>query len=275
MTQTTVPPQLAQLDAVLATLTVGLIMVPRSAWMACRPSSLASAIAAENRETMFSTLPVLDEGGQRVLGLYDASQWFNCSAPEAPISNAFLPLSEDILVAEDASIFDFLRQADTHPTNLVVRSTQIAGLVSLSDIEQLPVRTALFTLINSFEMAMAALIQRRFERNEDWKALLSGRRLSELEGRIARAKRNDTYTDDLVQTQFCDKKTVLLKARVLAEPRRSLEDRIDRIETLRNDIAHANNFAESPARAKRVCAVVRDIYELKQEILKIVLGFRR
>lgn len=266
MTEAATTPHLAQLDAVLATLTVGLMMIPRRAWMTCRPSSLASTIATENRDTMFSTLPVLDEDGSRVLGLYDASQWFNGSAPDAPIGDAYQPLSEDILVAKEASIFDFLRQADRHPTNLVVSGTQIAGLVSLSDIEQLPVRTALFTLINSFEMAMARLIESRFEQADDWKALLSENRRAELDKRIAAAKRHDSYTDDLLLTQFCDKQTVLAKAKLLPVPRRELEDRTSRIEKLRNHIAHANSFADSPERAKQVCAVVRDIYALKRQI---------
>ena len=267
VTEATNTPHLAQLDAVLATLTVGLIMIPRSQWMTCRPSSLASSVAALNRETMFSTLPVLDENEQRVLGLYDASQWFNGTAPDAPIGDAFQLLSEDMLVAEDASIFDFLRQADNYATNLVVRSTQIAGLVSLSDIEQLPVRTALFTLINSFEMAMASLIESRIPRPDDWKALLAEGRRKLLDERIAAAKRNDTYTGDLLLTQFCDKHAVMAKAKLLAVPRNELDDRIGKIERLRNDIAHANSFGNSPQKAQKVCAVVRDIYDLKQRIL--------
>jgi len=267
VTETTTSQQLAQLDAVLATLTVGLIMIPRSEWMTCRPSSLASSVATLNRETMFSTLPVLDENEERVLGLYDASQWFNGTAPMVPIGDAFQVLSEEILVAEDASIFDLLRQADNHSTNLVVRSTRISGLVSLSDIEQLPVRTALFTLINSFEMSMATLIQSRIARPDDWKALLADGRRKKLDDRIVTAKRNDTYTNDLLLTQFCDKHTVIAKGRLLALPRNELDDRIGRIERLRNDIAHANSFGNSPQKAKKVCAIVRDIYDLKQQIL--------
>lgn len=272
MTETTTAPHLAQLDAVLSTLTVGLIMIPRSEWMTCRPSSLASKVATLNRETMFSTLPVLDESGNRVLGLYDASQWFNGTAPEIPIGDAFQLLSEDILVAEDASIFDFLRQADSHSTNLVVRSTQIAGLVSLSDIEQLPVRTALFTLINSFEMAMAALIKSRMERPDAWKPFLAEGRQKLLQDRIVTAKRNDTYADDLLLTQFCDKHTVIAKGKLLAVPRNELDERMSRIERLRNHIAHANSFGNSPQKAKKVCAIVRDIYDLKQQILAETAG---
>lgn len=268
MTDAAAAPHLAQLDAVLATLTVGLIMVPRSAWMTCRPSTPTSTIATGNRETMFSTLPVLDEDGKRVLGLYDAAQWFNATAPDTPIGEAFQPLSEDILVAEDASIFDFLRQADTHPTNLVVRSTQIAGLVSLSDIEQLPVRTALFTLINSFEMAMASLIESRFEQAEDWKKLLSEDRRAELEKRITAAKTHDSYTTDLLLTQFADKQDIVAKSKLLPPGRNKLEGQIRRIQKLRDHIAHANSFADTAERARQVCEVVRDIYDLKTMIFE-------
>ena len=272
MTKSTISPRIAQLDAVLATLTVGLIMIPRSAWITCSPSDLASNVATLNRETMFSTLPVLDENGKRVLGLYDASQWFNGNAPDVPIGDAFQPISEDILVAEDASIFDFISQANSHPINLVVRSTQIAGLVSLFDIGQLPVRTALFTLITSFEMAMASLIESRFERPGDWKRYLSKERQKLLDDAIGTANRNDTYVSDILLTQFCDKHTVIAKGKLLAGSRTKLDSRIKKIESLRNDVAHANNYGQNQQKANEVCVVVRDIYDLKQNIQAEIAG---
>lgn len=51
-----------------------------------------------------------------------------------------------------------------------------------------------------------------------------------------------------------------------------LRERIKAIERLRNNLAHANAYADSVAKAKKVCAVLRDIYDLKKAILAVVQG---
>lgn len=261
---------LAQLHAVLATLTVGLIMVPREHWMTCTPDDLCSELATKNRDTQFSTIPVMVDG--RVLGLLDAARWFDHSAPAVPVGDDYQPLSEDILIAEDASIFDFVRQADTHPTNLVVKGTRIAGLVSLSDLQQLPVRAALFTLVTSFEIAMAELIAHRYPKDSDWKALLSEGRREKLASQVEEAKRKDSFANELLFTQFCDKRDIVVSIGLNRIDPGTLRERIKAIERLRNNLAHANAYADSVAKAKEVCDVVRDIYDLKKAILAVVQG---
>lgn len=141
---------------VQSSLTVGLIMVARDGFDTCTPTETAADVQRRNAYS-FSYFPVENEG--RILGLYNAERWFSGIAPDTPVADDFQALSEDILIAADASIFDFIMQADRHPTNLVVSGSQIAGLVSLSDIQQLPVRAALFSAITSFEMAMALVIE--------------------------------------------------------------------------------------------------------------------
>lgn len=130
----------------------------------CAPSRRQDALRSQNVND-YSALPVV-EGGDRIIGLYNAARWFTDTVPPEPVGNDFTPISEDILIGADASIFDFLRTADSNPTQLVVREHGITGLISLSDIQQLPVRAALFTLITGFEMAMAALIQNVWPNNE-------------------------------------------------------------------------------------------------------------
>ena len=73
------------------------------------------------------------------------------TTPHEPIADYFEPLSEDHLIGADASIIDFVMQAENHPVRLVVSDDEVAGLVSLSDLQHLPVRAAIFTLITSLE----------------------------------------------------------------------------------------------------------------------------
>ena len=42
--------------------------------------------------------------------------------------------------------------------------------------------------------------------------------------------------------------------------------RVKEIEDLRDKLAHANDYAATPAAARRVCTIVRDLFKLREEI---------
>lgn len=248
-------------------LSVGLIMVPRKSFTTCAPSDTAYQVQQRN-PLSYSFFPVEHE--DRIVGLFNAEQWVGQAAPTTKVADDYLPLCEDILIAADASIFDFIMQADRHPTNLVVSGSQIAGLVSLSDIQQLPVRAALFSAITSFEMAMALAITTRWPNPAEWIVLLPEHRQTRLNEQIAKSKKGDTAIDEIAYTQFCDKKTLIVLAEILEIGGRTLERSLGRIERLRDPLAHANEFASSSAKAKKVCEVVRNLYDLKNLILQYI-----
>lgn len=244
-------------------LRVSLIMVPKVNLMTCRPTDRHDELRRLNVDD-FSALPVIDSK-DRIIGLYDASQWFREVAPAEAIGSGFAPLNEDILIGADASIFDFLRTADDHPTRLVVQGYGVAGLVSLSDIQQLPARAALFTLITGFEMAMAALISSLWP-NGEWQAHLNETRRSILAAKIKMAREQDSYTGDLVLTDFCDKATVIRQAEGLGKSVGWLKQVSKAAQKLRDNLAHGNHFAITTEEAKSVCATVRDVLELQEKI---------
>lgn len=225
-------------------LTVALIMVPRDKLLTCSPEDTAWDTAAQNTN-MYSYLPVLDRCRQ-VIGLYDASRWFSRPASASPIGEDFLRLSEDIVIGADASIFDFIQQADTHPTNLVISGNRVAGLVSLFDIQQLPVRAAIFALVTSFEMALALAIECRWPSPEDWLAMLSEGRQEKLKAEIEKSRRSDTFVSAIAFTQFADKADLVRKAGMLEGISCSLKVDLADIQSLRDNIAHANSYADTP-----------------------------
>lgn len=244
-------------------LTVSLIMAQRTSLMTCTRSDRQDELRRKNIND-YSTLPVVD-GDKRIIGLYDASRWFIDSAPSEQVGNDFTPVSESILIGADASIFDFLRSADKNPTQLVVREHGIAGLVTLSDIQHLPVRAALFTLITGFEMVMAALIKTVWP-DDEWQSELSGPRRAVLDAEIKKAREQDAYTGDLVLTQFCDKATLIRKTERLTGSKSKLEAVTKKAERLRNKLAHGNHYATKPKDAMAICQLVRDILELQEQI---------
>jgi len=243
-------------------------MVPRPDFYTCRPHETAVEIKARN-EDQFSFFPVVDDN-DRVLGLYHAERWFTEEAPATSIVNDFTQLSEDIVIGADASIFDFVMQADRHPTNLVVSGNQIAGLVSLSDLQKLPVRASLFALITSLEMAMALAIQKRWETSEDWIALLSEGRRNKLLDQIAEAKARDGFVSEIAFAQISDKADIIRKGKLLDHSAAEFRRRFQLIRELRDNVAHANHYAATPDAAKSVCEAVRSIYDMKEQLLEVI-----
>ncbi|MFG6519506.1 CBS domain-containing protein [Sulfitobacter sp. 1A13496] len=257
---------LEKLQQVQGSLMVGLIMVPRTDFLTCGPSETAAKVKKANKLN-FSYIPVVDQK-KRVVGLYNAERWFGDDAPNHPVESDYLPLSEDIVIGADASIFDFIRSADEVSTKLVVSGDGVAGLVSLSDVQQLPVRAALFALVTSLEMAMAMVIESRWPNAEEWMELLTENRRGKLKDQIKIAKQRDGFVSEIAFTQFGDKSTLLHKGGLVEGTRTAHEARFNAIQDLRNDLAHANRYADTPEAAVTVCRVVRDIYEIKDQLLR-------
>ena len=215
----------------------------------------------------FSFLPVVDEA-ERFLGLYRAEQWFDVDAPREKIADNFEPFSEAVVIGADASIIDFVQAADERPTRLVVSGDRVAGLVSLSDLQQLPVRAALFTLITRLEIAMAQRIEDEWDGDAStgWLALLSEDRRARIVEAIRKAKEEDVFVSEIAFSQLSDKATILVKKRLIVGSATGLRRDFKAIRKLRDDIAHANYYAESPSAAAKACATVRAVVRIKEEL---------
>ena len=254
------------LERVQRSLTVDLIMTPRARLRTCRRDETASAVMKRNTK-QFSFLPVVDDA-KRFLGLYRAEQWFGADAPQERIGDDFEPFSEAVVIGADASIIDFVKVADERPTRLVVSGDRVAGLVSLSDLQQLPVRAALFTLTTRLEMAMAERIEKEWGGDDavGWLALLSEDRRNRIEEAIRKAKEDDGFVSEIAFSQLSDKATIMVKKRLILGSATGLRRDFKAIRKLRDDIAHANYYAESPAAASRACETVRLILRIKEEL---------
>jgi hypothetical protein len=102
----------------------------------------------------------------------------------------------------------------------------------------------------------------------DWMTKISEERQGPIRKAIARAREGDGYVNDIVFTQLCDKVTIILRGKLVNGTRRNLEAKFKRIESLRNDVAHANYYAETPAAACKVCDTVRMVFEIKTDLLR-------
>ena len=255
------------LERLHCSLTVDMIMTRRARLQVCRPDETARAVMARNIHN-FSFLPVVDET-RRILGLYQAERWFGKEPPQQLIGDDFELFSEELVIGADASIVDFVTRADQRPTRLVVSGVRVAGLVSLSDLQQLPVRAALFTLITCLEMAMAKRIEKEWHRDDPsgWLELLRDERQADILKAIDKAKKKDGFVSEIVLTHFSDKATIICKKGLVPGSASQLECNFDAIRKLRNDIAHSNYYAETPNAARKVCAVARTILQINEDML--------
>ena len=203
------------LERVQRGLTVDMVMTERLDLCTCRIDETACEVMARNTG-QFSFLPVVNGQG-RILGLYAAERWFGKDAPQERIGDDFEPFSEDIVIGADASIIDFVKTADTRQTRLVISGDRIAGLVSVSDLQRLPVRAALFTLITRLEMTMARRIEREWNGDDrmGWLNLVSDKRRACIVTAIEKAKEEDNFVSEIAFSQLPDKATILRKQRLI------------------------------------------------------------
>jgi hypothetical protein len=255
-------------ETVHSGLTVRLIATSRDDLMTCKADEAASDVIDRNTQ-QYDFIPVVAGGGtedQRIVGLFHVAPFRGGSSPKGSIADHLLPLAENYLVGADASILDFIKDADTKPCRMVICGARISGLVSLSDLQRLPVRAALFALVTGFEITMSEAIRQKFNSDEDWIRCLTDGRQEKIKREIAESHRDDSFVDALLFTQFCDKADIIAKSFQLAQSKTKLRDQLAEIQKLRDSLAHANEYAASPAEAKRTCQVVRSLLALKEEI---------
>lgn len=114
-----------------------------------------------------------------------------------------------------------------------------------SDVHKLPVRLLAFALVTHLEMTMTAVITRD-STNDDWMGLLNEKRRAKVAIKFQEL-RTENFDPPLIEvTDFCDKRDVLLKRGILSVPSKAKAKKdFERIEALRNSVAHAAAYAQS------------------------------
>ena len=253
-------------EEVQAGLTVGQVAVLRPELRMCRASDWVSEVQTRNRDPVFDYIPVKDTGGYLV-GLLsnDAIDNATRDVDDATAGEHMDPLSEADLIGADTPIVALIGRIRQKPF-LVVSAQEIIGMVAWSDLQKLPVRACLFALVTGFELTMYETIRRHFGKRDDWTELLSGHRLCSAEKEYREQCERNSYVDLLLCTQFCDKRDILIKSFEFAIGKKKLKENLKAIERVRNDVAHANNYAMSFEQAQQLRATLESLGELRRQI---------
>lgn len=255
------------IEAAHSGLTVKLVATPVEELMTCLMGEPVAVVMERNTEP-FDFLPVKDsdDASGHIIGLFHAAGFIGAAAPEGPVADHVLSLTESHVIGGDAGILDFVKDADKKPCRLVFSGPRISGLVSLSDLQKLPVRAALFAVITGLEMTMTDAIRRKHPDSESWLGCLGLKRRDKIRAEIATSHAGDGYVDSLLFTQFCDKAAIIKKSVSTPLSKNALKATFTRLERLRNKVAHANDYASTREEAEAVCRDVRALLELQEVI---------
>lgn len=250
----TIPGPVGGLGAYQKQLSVSLIATPREEFVTCSPEETLGKAREMAQKDGFDFVPV--ESEKVIVGVLDI-QATSVHPAEDPVASHHELLAEKYLVGADSSILDFVEQADEQPFRLLVTSQGISGLVSISDIQQLASRSALFALVTLLELTMARVIRDRCPSGE-WTERLSEARLQKAKTLWNEDRKSSRQVDLLTYTQFCDKAEVLCRlvpTKELGSSGMEFRESFKKFQRLRDALAHANHIEASP----ETCGTVRAI----------------
>jgi CBS domain-containing protein len=171
----------------------------------------------------FDYLPVQADSGDTIIGIFCRKEV--PTDADATVSDVMRPLSGSNLISADAPLLEFIYAADMQPCRLVLDGAKIDGLVTLSDIQRLPVRTALFGLFIHLELLLTEAIRLAIGGKTPFE-FLSDARAEEGKKRWANFNVGGMDHDPISALMFSDKKTIAKKIRFLglSAPPRSTEN---------------------------------------------------
>ena len=231
-------------------LPVRLIATPRNEFKTCRPDEELEAVAKSNQQA-FDYIPVVEQ--EKIIGLLQLVG----TNHQGVVREHMSTLSEGNLIGADASLLTFVRGADEYGCRLVISGERIFGLVTLADLHRLPVRAALFGMITHLESEMMRAIQREFNNLDNWVLSLTPERHKKIEDEVDKAKAEDVFVNKLLFTQFSDKVTILKKSGHRPCSKSKFEKDLRQVQSLRDKVAHANDYATTREEANQVCETVR------------------
>jgi hypothetical protein len=205
----------------------------------------------------FDHVPVTE--GDEIVGIYDREE-----------GKTLRDLSESMFMAADASLLGYLEIADSRKFAFLVRESQIVGIVTLSDIQKLPVYCVLFSLLISVEMLLMECIRAACHDDPDkWMAYLDTGAKDKIEWYWRQAQqKNIALLDKLSCASFWNE---MIAAQGLGLVTEDEFATLEGLKELRDSTAHGKEIAFTPDRALEIPARVRDAMEIQavlQEKLK-------
>lgn len=237
----------------------------------CDPRARITEVRLNPKLKGFDNVPVRDDDSKWIVGVLELLN----SPPDGVVAEAMRPLSNVRLVSADASLRSYFSNYATEDYSLVVGEVGVDGIVTRSDMLKLPVRLLAFSYITHLELLLRDLIRARYGvGNTLWRSKLSVGRRKSLDEEIRKREATRMNPDPLELTQFCDKRTIV--AKLLRDEQRdfsrsAFERDLEKIESLRNQIAHANDYIPKDGDVSQLVESLRAADRWINELHKLLL----
>jgi CBS domain-containing protein len=218
----------------------------------CQADDELTDVRAREDLKIFDHVPVKE--GKYIVGLLDRT---GRDSDAGSVRDAMQPLNESNLISAEASILSFIESAEDHPCRLVLRNSRIDGIVTIADLQKLPVRPALFLLITHVELLMARWIRSRGLLEDTLLSKLSEGRRNKTEDKWVQLQTDNLAVDKVSATEFCDKVDLLMKCDFPVVSKVKARSELKRIEGLRDMVAHAGDYALTAKNAVKTIETVR------------------
>jgi len=207
----------------------------------------ASAAASRADEHRFDHLPVRNRESGQIVGLFERSVKF---LPESVVGAVMRPPANETLISADTPLLRFLYTADISPCRLVLDGMEITGLVTLSDIQRLPVRTVLFGLFIHFEILLTQALRKVIGEDRQPFHLLSHERAKKAEEQWKVFVESGLDRDAYSALLLADKKALAKTVQLGGASKSRIEAEFSAIEKhLRDPIAHGSEYARTREKA--------------------------
>lgn len=123
---------------------------------------------------------------------------------------------------------------------------RVSGIITPGDLEKMPVRMWLFSLVSLLEMQMLRIIRDKFPGNTWKENISSDERLKDAEKIFEDLKNKNREIDLIDCLQFCDKREIISKNKdiliKIESSKKKFDKLLKKLEDVRNDLAHAQNI---------------------------------
>lgn len=215
----------------------------------CCVANRWAEIEADPRLTDFDQVPLTDDDGNDIVAVFVRGE-------------GFTNLREGMFMAADAPLISYLESADQGRFRFLLQDRNISGLVTLSDIQKLPVYPVLFGVVIAIEMLLIEWIRKRCRTNPDeWLELLDNRQRRSIDAHWEKAISQNVAIDRLSCASFGQE----LRAAAglgLFDGENDSRENVESLEPLRHQICHAAEFALTPEQALLIPGQVRQAREM-------------
>lgn len=238
---------------VLESMCVGLIAA--TPVECCKERDCISEVIERDTLSDFDHIPV--KGKHGIIGVVDRKKLRTVPVASTDlVRDLMTPLAENMLLAADASIVEFVKHADLRPFALVVEKQDIKGIVTLSDLQKLAVRPTLFSLLTLVEMLLDEWVLLNFQDDDAWLKLLSEERQSEIRIAFTKLRKKNLVVNMITATEFNDKITVATQMAHFPGGANA-KNELHAIRQLRNSLSHHHLFGQDPVAATNVARKVQ------------------